>query len=263
MSKRTLQNDREFQFMHITVKATGKGHASDQWIFSNDQKVALMNELSRFLKLFSPIKLLAVTTLSNHIHFMIRIPKEYKISRKEVAEQYFRCYGKKILANGSKNRKLLSQLNNISCFMQRFLWHFSVTFNKTRKFKRTGHLWESRFHNTNIGDAESLLKCWVYVIFNPTKANMISNPLEYEFNSLNFGSEEQQKRILQDLFESYKYLSGKDYMTLDEFKELLMSLINQELSEWKTKNELEREQYRVAHHFWDRVSYVDKYFFPD
>ncbi len=263
MSKRVLQNDREFQFMHITVKATGKGHASDQWIFNNTQKQALMDELVRFLKLFSPIKLLAVTTLSNHIHFMLKIPKEYKVSRKEVAEQYYRCYGKKILANGSKNRKLLSQLNNVSCFMQRFLWHFSIMFNKTRKFKRTGHLWQSKFHNTNIGDAESLLKCWVYVIFNPTKANMIKNPLDYKFNSLNYGDNDFQDEVMLNLFEAYKYLSGKDNLSLDEFKQLLMDLINQELKEWESKSDVEREQYRLTHHFWDHVNYVDKWSYPD
>lgn len=263
MAKRNLSFSKEFQFMHIIAKATGKGHASDQWIFSREQKAALVEKLQNFLGLFSPIKLLCFTCMSTHLHFMIQVPRDYSVGRKELADNYYKCYGKKILANGHANRKLLKELNNVSCFMQRFLWHFSIMFNHTRNFKRTGHLWQGKFHNTNIGDAESLLKCAVYVLFNPVKASMVDSVFDYKFNSLTYGSDDFKAENLQNLFEAYKYLSGKDQLTLSEFKQLLMLLLQEEMSEWAKMKEGEREQYRQSHHHWDKVNYVDKRLFPD
>ena len=177
MATRKQDLDANCQIMHITIKATGKGHRSDRWIFNDHHKAELMEELRRFLRVFTPCKLLGITIMSNHAHFILKIPRDFNTTRKRVAADYLQCYGKKLHPNCHMIRKLMTELNKISCLMQRFLWHFSTTFNHQKSFKRTGHLWESKFHNTNISDAKSLLKCWTYVIFNPVKANMKSEPL--------------------------------------------------------------------------------------
>lgn len=258
MKSRHFDPDKEFQIMHITIKATGRGHGSDRWIFSGQSKKALIEELQKFLALFSPLKLLAFTQMSSHIHIMLKIPRDYKVSRSEVAQNYFKCYGKKIHPNSHSCQKLQKELNNLSCFMQRFAWHFSYNFNRQRTFKRTGHLWGRPFHDTEIGDSTALLKCWVYVMFNPVKAKMTDNPLKYKFNSLTYADEKLRNETLQNLFEIYKQLSGDDQMILEEFKSMLLAILQTELDEWMGKTEVEREQYREQNHFWDRGRYVDK-----
>ena len=259
MATRKQDLDAEFQIMHITIKATGKGHRSDRWIFNDHDKTDLMEKLRRFLRLFTPCKLLGITIMSNHAHFILKIPKEYTTTRKRVASDYFHCYGTELHPNCHKVRKLMKELNNISCLMQRFLWHFSTTFNHSKPFKRTGHLWDSKFHNTNIGDAKSLLKCWTYVIFNPTKANMKEEPLEYKFNSMTYDDSSFQKEVMHNLFEAYKELSGCVNLSLKKFKKILSKLIEEEVKKWKVKEEFEREQYREQNHFWDKATfYVDE-----
>ncbi len=259
MATRKQDLDANFQIMHITIKATGRGHRSDRWIFTDDNKIELMEELRRFLRLFTPCKLLAITIMSNHAHFILKIPKNYSTTRNRVATDYLQCYGKKLHPNCHMIRKLMMELNSVSCLMQRFLWHFSTTFNHNKSFKRTGHLWDSKFHNTNIGDANSLLKCWVYVIFNPAKANIVKDPSEYKFSSMTYSDRGFRQEVLQNLFEAYKELSGHVNMKLKEFKKIIKELIEQEVKNWEIKEEFARAQYREENHFWDKVtSFVDE-----
>jgi len=262
MTKRLLPTTEKFQLMHIVIKTTGKGHGSDQWIFSNKNKRELYGQLKRFLNLFGPIQLIAFTIISNHAHIILNIPNEYKIGRDEVAEKYQQCYpNRKIHPNSSKCQKLQKQLNGISCFMQRFARDFAYSFNRNRSFKRTGHLWQKRFHNTNLGDDTALLKCWVYVIFNPVKANIIHNPLDYKFSSLNCADSDLMQKSLENFYKLYQELSGKNDLTIEEFKEMLLAILKTELDQWNGKNEQEREVYRLANHIWDRMVYIDRHYF--
>ncbi len=136
MTKRCLPTTEKFQLMHIFIKTTGKGHGSDQWVFTNKNKRELYTQLKRFLNLFDPIQLIAFSIMSNHAHIILNIPTEYELRRDEVAEKYQQCYpNRKIHPNSSKCQKLQNQLNDISCFMQRFTRDFTYNFNRNRTFK--------------------------------------------------------------------------------------------------------------------------------
>jgi REP element-mobilizing transposase RayT len=212
------------------MKTTGKGHNSDSWIFNNKNKREFQHQLNRFLNLFDPIQLIGFTIMSNHVHMILNIPVEYSISRDEVARKYRECYpNRQIHPNSSMCQKLQKQLNNISCFMQRFSREFAYHFNKNRKFKRTGHLWGERFHNTNLGDDYALLRCWVYMMFNPVKAKMVHNPLAYKFSSISCESSDFSQEVLSNFYKLYKYLSGKDNLTLEAFRSMVIAILQTEL----------------------------------
>lgn len=261
MTKRKLPVTENFQLVHITIKATGKGHASDRWIFNNQNKRELTDELKKFLELFDPIKLIGFCVMSNHAHIILYSPKEYHISRSEVAEKYANCYGKEIHPNSHACQKLQKQLNSLSCFMQRFCWHFSYNFNRKKSFKRTGHLWQGRFHDTQLGDDTALLKCWVYVMFNPVKANMTNSPFDYKFNSINSNSNQVSETSFANFYALYKKLSGNEKLSFDDFKKMIIAILQNELERWLSKTEEEQQIYRVRNHFWDRLAYVDKSYF--
>ena len=261
MTRRHLPTTEKFQLMHIVIKTTGKGHGSDQWIFNNRNKRELQTQLKRFLNLFDPIELIAFTIMSNHAHIILNIPMNYEIRRDEVAQKYHQCYpNRKIHPNSSTCQKLQKQLNNISCFMQRFARDFAIRFNRNRTFKRTGHLWANRFHNTNLGDDVALLKCWIYVMLNPVKAKMTTNPLDYKFNSINCNDGQFMQEVWENFYELYKYLSDKPNLTLDQFKTMIFAILRTELDKWNTMNEVQRTEYRNSHHFWDKFIYVDKHY---
>ncbi len=259
MPKRLLPTTKDFGLMHIVIKTTGKGHNSDQWIFNNQQKCELYQQLKRFLDLFEPIQLIGFNIMSNHAHVLLNIPDDYQISRSEVSEKYHQCYpNRKIHPNSHACHKLKNELNNISAFMQRFSRDFAYRFNHSRKFKRTGHLWGERFHNTNLGDDAALLRCWVYIIFNPVKADMVKNPLDYKFSSMNCENKEIMDEAMHNFYELYKMLSGKESLTMDEFRTMLIELLQAELDAWNRKNEAEKTEYRDANRMWDRAHYIDK-----
>ncbi len=263
MKKRVLPTTEGFKLMHITIKATGKGHGSDRWIFNNRHKTELQEELKRFLKLFDAIDLIGFVWMSNHAHILVNIPENYHISRSEMAAKYHECYPKqpKIHPNSHQCQQLQKDVGNISKFMKQFEQSFARKFNQQQKFKRSGHLWQRRFHNTNLGDAESLLRCWVYIIFNPVKANMVQHPTSYKFSSYCNADTEFINEVLINFYELYKYLSGKESLSLDEFKELLRLRLQDELDDWNRKNEREKEHYRQLNHMWDQLTFIDKTFF--
>ena len=59
MSKRILNPDADWQYLHVIFKAVGKGHGSDPYVFCERKRKMLLKELIRFLKLYSPIEMLS------------------------------------------------------------------------------------------------------------------------------------------------------------------------------------------------------------
>ncbi len=213
------------------MKAMGKSDSSDKWIFTEKWKRKLVEEICRYLNLFQGIKLAGFTIMSNHGHFIFAIENNFKLSRKEVAENYEKCYGKRLHGNSKMCFQLAEELSDLSKLMQRFAREFACKFNKAKKkqLKRTGHLWSENFHSTLINAPNELLRCWMYVMFNPVKASITSTPRKYEHNSLNSPVEGMRAMCLQNLFEAYKNLSGQEELTLKEFRLMLEAMIDEEL----------------------------------
>ncbi len=65
--------------------------------------------------------------------------------------------------------------------MQRILHPYTMNFN--RKYNYTGHLFESRYTACLIGDERYFLEVSRYIHLNPVKAQMVREPLEYEYSS--------------------------------------------------------------------------------
>jgi putative transposase len=80
---------------------------------------------------------------------------------------------------------ILKQLedNGISNYMSRILNSYSRYFNI--KHDRSGPLWECRFKNKHIEDDEQLLHTTRYIHLNPTTANLVDKPEDWEFSSYN------------------------------------------------------------------------------
>ncbi|MBB3224770.1 REP-associated tyrosine transposase [Pseudoduganella umbonata] len=52
-----------------------------------------------------------------------------------------------------------------------------------RRLKRTGSLWEDRFHSSPIIDDAYLLTCLRYVELNPVRATIVDSPARYRWSS--------------------------------------------------------------------------------
>lgn len=65
--------------------------------------------------------------------------------------------------------------------MKPFMQYYAVWFN--RKYGYQGHLFESRYTSCLITDEKYFLEVSRYIHFNPVKAAMVREPLEYRYSS--------------------------------------------------------------------------------
>lgn len=72
--------------------------------------------------------------------------------------------------------------HSLSKMMQKLSLTYSQYFNK--KYNRTGHLWESRFYSGLIDRDSYLLSACRYIERNPVRAQLVKNPLDYEWSSV-------------------------------------------------------------------------------
>ena len=92
-------------------------------------------------------KILAYCLMSNHVHLLIR-PWE--------------------------NISLAKMMQGISlCYTQYF----------NRSYKRTGRLWESRYHSSTVEDYNYLWAVARYIEQNPVRAGIVHNVSEYSYSS--------------------------------------------------------------------------------
>lgn len=52
-----------------------------------------------------------------------------------------------------------------------------------RRYKRTGTLWEGRFHSCLVDSAQYVLACYRYIELNPVRARMVVSPGAYRWSS--------------------------------------------------------------------------------
>lgn len=71
--------------------------------------------------------------------------------------------------------------NAISRLIQRVARQYVGYFNS--RYRRTGTLWEGRFHSTVIGSDAYLLACHRYIENNPVRAGMVTHPAMYPWSS--------------------------------------------------------------------------------
>lgn len=65
--------------------------------------------------------------------------------------------------------------------MQKILYLYSIDFN--RRYRLTGHLFESRYTACLIEDERYFLEVSRYIHLNPVKAMMVRNPYDYKYSS--------------------------------------------------------------------------------
>jgi putative transposase len=69
----------------------------------------------------------------------------------------------------------------VSRLMQTFGRNFVGWFN--HRHRRTGTLWEGRFHGSLVDNDSYLLACHRYIEMNPVRAGMVADPIEHRWSS--------------------------------------------------------------------------------
>lgn len=114
-------------------------------------------------------------------------------------------------------------LPNISIAMQRLNSLYSIYFNK--KYKRSGHLWQGRFHSYYLYDDIHFWYVAKYIERNPIKALMVQKISEYPYQSLYARINERDETILNKskIFDM-TLKDYQDYISTDLSDEILSKI---------------------------------------
>ena len=169
-------------FLHVYNHCVEGGH-DNLYPFGEKEKEKFISHLGRTLTLYS-IECVSVMVMSNHYHLVLYIPKD-TFSSEEMVKRIVKFTNGKITPNinDAYTQRRLKMSNDISEFMKELQQYFTRWFNRTRKIKRRGTLWEQRFKCTKLAGEGTMLKCLQYIELNPVRAKMTEDPGDYSFGS--------------------------------------------------------------------------------
>ncbi|MEK6715789.1 MAG: transposase [Candidatus Omnitrophota bacterium] len=107
--------------------------------------------------------------------------------------------------------------------LARAMQKLSLTFTQyiNKKYKRTGRLWECRFHSSPIDTETYLWAVCRYIEKNPVRAKVVEKPADYQWSSAKANtSVDFQDKIVEPVW--------KDFMNAAEYKKFLNQIDDEE-----------------------------------
>ena len=166
-----------------------------------EKEKAVFVKMMREYEAFCGVEVLTYCVMSNHVHFLVRVPKASERDV-EVADDVFiarlsKLYKKEAVLqldaslkrcrknHANKAARELKQrysyrMGDISEFMKSLKQKFSRWYNKANA--RTGTLWEDRYSVTMVGAGWATKVVAAYIDLNPLRAGMVADPAEYKWS---------------------------------------------------------------------------------
>lgn len=108
---------------------------------------------------------------NKYLHFLQYYKEKFK----------FKLYAFVLMLNHPHLLVETTKSGSISAIMKLLSQRYSVFYNK--KYKRIGHLWESRFHSNIVEKESYLLECMRYIELNPIRSNLVADLKNYKWSS--------------------------------------------------------------------------------
>lgn len=93
------------------------------------------------------------------------------------------------------------QSSSLAKTMQKLSLTYTQYFNK--KCRRTGRLWECRFYSAVVEKESYLLSVCRYIEQNPIRANIVNNPIDYEWSSARTNCTETKDSFIEPIWKEY------------------------------------------------------------
>jgi putative transposase len=154
-------------------------------------------KLMRQIESFTGVRVLTYAILDNHVHLLLEVDIDARVSDKEVIRRVHDRYGKATaMSLGAAVREarkggtpgavdaLLGgyrlRMNALSFFMKDLLHLYTQAYN--RRHQRRGTLWEGRFKSMLVeGQGEALSMIAAYIDLNAVRAGIVNDPKDYLF----------------------------------------------------------------------------------
>ena len=145
---------------------------------------------------FCGVAVVSYCLMSNHVHLLVRVPREIKLDDRALVARVSKFYGRKhplskrlaamlendeTVSTGLRDQ-LVARMGDLSVFIKELKQRFSAWYNKMHG--RFGTLWAERFRSTIVeGMAETMLIVAAYIDLNPVRAGLVKDPKDYRFCS--------------------------------------------------------------------------------
>ena len=159
----------------------------------------------RIYEAFYEVRILSYCLMTNHFHLLLEVPKRPaaealpsdealigKVSQalgdgagRGLREELKRFRENDMAAAAETLReRYFSRMWDVSSFMQVVKQRFTQWFNRSRKRKRSGTLWEDRFRSVLVaGEGDTLKTMAAYIDLNPVRAGLVEDPGDYHWSS--------------------------------------------------------------------------------
>jgi len=84
--------------------------------------------------------------------------------------------------------------------MQKLALRFTQHINK--KYKRTGRLWECRFHSAIVDKESYLWSVCRYIERNPVRAKIVDEPIQYLWSSARYNASKQKNSFIEPIWQN-------------------------------------------------------------
>jgi putative transposase len=95
-----------------------------------------------------------------------------------------------------------------------------------RRYSHTGHFWQDRYKSIIISKDEYLLACGSYVELNPVRANIVDDPMKYQWSSYRvyaYG----RKDVITDEHPVYIQLSEDEGERMKKYSEFVRGMLKE------------------------------------
>jgi REP element-mobilizing transposase RayT len=173
-------------------------------VLKTDEKEEFIR-IMRIYEAFYGVRILSYCIMTNHFHLLLEVPKRPapedlpsdealvgKVSAAlgEVAGRGLREELKHFRENGmaeaaeALRERYFARMWDVSSYMQVVKQRFTQWYNRSRKRKRKGTLWEDRFRSVLVaGEGDALKTMAAYIDLNPVRAGIVQDPGDYRWSS--------------------------------------------------------------------------------
>ncbi|HVU35093.1 MAG TPA: transposase [Opitutaceae bacterium] len=168
-----------------------------EWWFDPVGREVLRKQLWQVAE-YCGIEVLTYAILSNHFHFLVRVPRKGPIDDEELLRRYAVLYPSptrfqiarlavikaQLAANGAEaeawRERQLALMNDVSAFMKLVKQRFSIWYNQSHN--RYGTLWAERFKSVLVEPTGRAVEAVAaYIDLNCVRAGLVQDPKDYRF----------------------------------------------------------------------------------
>jgi len=156
--------------------------ALDGFPLKDVEKDFLLDLIKRISSLYFT-EILGFCLMGNHFHLLVQMFPEDRITDEDIQKRFEKFYGESRSFAG-QIPYLRQKLSSLSEFMREIKVGFARYYN--RRHNRRGYFWGDRFKSVIVDKGETLINCLAYIDINPLRADIVSRPEEYRWNSLGY-----------------------------------------------------------------------------